>query len=138
LPLSEHVLFLDRNFGRYQVANALRSAGLTVEVHYDHYPEAETGELDDRRWIREITANGWVILTRNGQIRHNPLERAEFISAGARVFNIRNGNATADEVRHCLQLAEREIERVLASHRGPFIVGVSMHGKLTFIDAPPN
>jgi hypothetical protein len=127
---------LDRNFGRYQVANALRSSGLAIEVHYDHFPEAEAGETDDRYWIRETTSRGWIILTRNGEIRRNPLERAEFISAGARVFNIRNANATADEVKQCLKLAASKMRRILESSPGPFIVGVSMLGKLTFIDKP--
>jgi hypothetical protein len=135
-PLSGYTLFLDRNFGRYQVAVALRAAGLTIEVHYDHYPQAERGELDDRYWIKEVTSFGWVILTRNGQIRHNPLERAEFIAAGARVFNIRNANATAESVRTCLELAAGRMARILLENQGPFIAGISMRGTLTFIDAP--
>lgn len=32
------VFYLDRNFGRHLIADALREAGHTVEVHDDHLP----------------------------------------------------------------------------------------------------
>jgi hypothetical protein len=136
-PLEPFSFFLDRNFGRFKVANALRESGLLVEVHYDHFPDADTGELDDRYWIREVTSRGWVILTRNGAIRRNPLERAEFIEARARVFNIRNANANAEEIRRCIELASRKMATILRTHRGPFIAGISLLGDVTFIDKPP-
>jgi len=133
-PLSNHTIFLDRNFGRYQVAAALRAIGLTVEVHYDHFPEAEEGETDDTYWIKPIAEKGWVIFTRDREIRRNPLERKAFIDAKARVFNIRNGNATADKVANAIRLAAARIARILDNDSPPYLVGVSINGDLTFID----
>ncbi len=134
-PLSSYTIFLDRNFGSKLVASELRGISLIVEVHADHFPEANTKpETSDAEWIRDVTNRGWVIFTRNGNIRNNPLERRTFIECGARVFNVRNGGATAEEVAKCIHRAKNRIERILASNTGPFIVGISLNGDVTFID----
>jgi hypothetical protein len=135
-PLSTYVIFLDRNFGQHLVATELRKSGLTVEVHAAHFPEANAGEESDEYWIRHVTSQGWVIFTRNGRIRNNPLERQTFIQCGARVFNIRNANADAAKVTECIARATSKIEQVLANEKGPFIVGISLNGDVTFIDNP--
>jgi PIN like domain len=133
-PPEDVIFFLDRNVGRYQVAAALRQHGLRVEAHADHYPQAEAGELSDEYWIREVTLRGWVILTRDGEIRRNPLERAAFVSAGARVFNIRNGQAKAEAVAAAIIKAKSRIDEILASGKRGFIAGISMRGDITFTD----
>lgn len=134
-PLNSYTIFLDRNFGAKLVAEELRGLGLLVEVHADHFPEADTKpEESDADWIREVTGLGWVIFTRDGKIRNNPLERRTFIECGARVFNVRNGSAPAAEVANSVQRAKIRIERILASNSGPFIVGISLNGDVTFID----
>jgi len=58
----------------------------------------------DGQWIREVTTRGWIILTRDKHIRRNPLERAAFLSARARVFNIRNGGANVAAVALAIDL----------------------------------
>lgn len=97
----------------------MRQHGLTIEVHQDHFPEADEGEKSDEYWIRNVTARGWIILTRNGNIRSNPLERQTFIESGARVFNIRNGNASAEQVTEFIRKASRQMEHILSDQPGP-------------------
>lgn len=119
------------------MAGELRNLGLTVEVHADHFRLTENSpEISDAAWIREVTDREWIIFTRNGHIRNNPLERRTFLECGARVFNIRNGSASAAAIAKCVEAAKTKIERVLATRPGPFIVGISLSGDLTFIDAP--
>ncbi len=97
------------------MAAELRGLGLHVEVHADHFPEANTKpEESDADWIQDVTGRGWVIFTRNGNIRNNPLERRTFINSGARVFNIRNAGASAPEVAKCIERAKKRIEGILA------------------------
>ena len=74
--------FLDYQIGRYVVADALRAAGATVEVHIDHFAPA----APDLEWIPEIGKRGWVLITRDAHIRRNPLERAAYEAAGLRGF----------------------------------------------------
>ena len=93
-----------------------------------------TSEMWDGQWIREVTTRGWIILTRDKHIRRNPLERAAFLSARARVFNIRNGGANVAAVALAIDLAATQMHKVIRTQSAPYIVGVSMSGKLTFID----
>ena len=135
--LSSYVFFIDRNFGRRLVPDALRAAGLALEVNHEHFPVHDVEpELSDIEWIETVTSRGWVILTRNGSIRRNPLERRAFIRAGARVFNIRNASADAQRVASAIRKAGRSIATILEQESPPFIAGISMNGDVTFIDRP--
>lgn len=53
--------FLDRSLGRHIVAEALRAEGLAVQTLAERYPETEE-LVEDEVWIREVTADGLVIL----------------------------------------------------------------------------
>jgi PIN like domain len=49
--------FIDRCLGSKKVADALRQAGLTVEIHEDHFaPDAL-----DVDWLTEVGAWQWVV-----------------------------------------------------------------------------
>lgn len=74
--------FLDYQIGRYVVADALRAAGASVEVHIDHFSQS----APDLEWIPNIGKRGWVLITRDANIRRNPLERAAYEDAGLRGF----------------------------------------------------
>ena len=45
----EPVLFLDRSLGRHVIADALRAAGMKVQVHDDHLPKNAPVAGIDRR-----------------------------------------------------------------------------------------
>ena len=46
-PLETAVFFIDRSVGKKTVANALREAGLHVEVHDDHFAQDALDYLDN-------------------------------------------------------------------------------------------
>jgi hypothetical protein len=69
--------FLDHQIGRYVVAEALRAAGARIEVHLDHFP----GDKPDAEWIPEVGGRGWVLITKDQEIRRNPLERGAYEAA---------------------------------------------------------
>jgi hypothetical protein len=59
--LASLTFFLDHQIGRYQVAQALRTAGARVEVHLDHF----AGDMADVDWIPKVAANNWVLITKD-------------------------------------------------------------------------
>lgn len=64
------------------MAEALRAAGATVELHRDHFaPDAP-----DVEWLTEAGRRGWVVLTKDDAIRRNPLERRALLAANVRAF----------------------------------------------------
>jgi hypothetical protein len=50
----EPVFFLDRNFGRRFVPDALRQAGYSVEAMDDHFPP----DTADEFWLRQAGERG--------------------------------------------------------------------------------
>ena len=71
-PHSEPVLFLDRNLGKHVIAEALRSAGICVEVHDDHLPI----DAPDEDWIALAGRKGWIVLTKDKNIRYRHAQLA--------------------------------------------------------------
>ncbi len=65
------VFFTDRDLGT-SFPDILRSAGISVERHGDHFPP----DTSDETWLAEIGARGWVILTHDRRIRYKPNELA--------------------------------------------------------------
>jgi PIN like domain len=72
--LASLTFFLDHQIGRYQVAEMLRAAGAKVEVHLDHF----LGDMPDVEWIPEVARRRWVLITKDQNIRRNPLEREAY------------------------------------------------------------
>lgn len=62
--------FLDANLGRHQIADQLRVAGETVIVHDEHFPQGTKDEV----WLTEIGKKGWIVLTKDDQIRYHHTE----------------------------------------------------------------
>jgi PIN like domain len=114
--------FLDRSLGRHVVADALRAVGLSVQTMAERYPETEERVVDER-WIREVTADGLVILMKDDEIRRKPLEQQAVLESGARSFVVTNANLKGEEVAklfvdNCHRIMQR------ARKPGPYIYGV--------------
>ena len=77
-PLPELTLFLDENFGTTTVADALRKAGIKVEVLADHF---ERGTRDET-WLPEVGRRGWAVVTKDKRIRHRQVEMDALMGAG--------------------------------------------------------
>jgi PIN like domain len=59
--------FIDRCLGNKLIVETLRGAGLTVEIHDDHFGK----NAPDVDWIPEIGNRGWIILTKDARIGKN-------------------------------------------------------------------
>jgi hypothetical protein len=65
-----HVYFTDRDLGK-RFGEILRSAGLLVEQHADHF----ASDAPDEVWLAEVGRRGWIALTHDQRIRYKPNER---------------------------------------------------------------
>jgi hypothetical protein len=66
--------FTDRDLGT-QFPGILRSAGLTVERHSDHFPP----NASDEAWLAKVGAERWTAVTHDGRIRYKPNELAAVV-----------------------------------------------------------
>ena len=65
-----------------RVPEALRQAGMRVEIHDDHFPP----DAEDADGLRIVGQRGWAVLTKDERIRRRPLERRALIDAGVCAF----------------------------------------------------
>jgi len=128
------ILFVDRSLGK-GVGRLLREAGVTVELHDDHFPQTEL----DKNWIPNVTSRGWVILTKDKNIRRPAGEREDVLLAGAKVFTLTSGNMRGAEMAAVFIQYLTEIERIANSQTPPFvyIVGPGIIEQLLPRPTPP-
>jgi uncharacterized protein with PIN domain len=80
--LESSVFFVDRSLGKHIVAQALRSQGVTVEVHDDIFsPDAA-----DEEWLATAGQKQWVVLTKDNRLRYHHREKTILLRSGVRAF----------------------------------------------------
>lgn len=122
--LGSITFFLDHQVGRYVVAEMLCAAGARVEVHLDHFP----GYTPDHEWIPEVGQRGWVLITKDQNIRRNPLERAAYGAAKLRGFIVTGKDMNGNELGGLLVRCLDAMVRRTAGHTGPLLFTISRRG----------
>lgn len=125
--LASLTFFLDYQIGRYVVAEALRRADARVEVHIDHFAQ----DALDLEWIPEVGRRGWVLITKDENIRRNPLERAAYQEAGLRGFIVTGKDMRGEDLAELLVLRLPGMVRRVANKRGPLLFTISRGGTFT-------
>jgi predicted nuclease of predicted toxin-antitoxin system len=82
-------------WGRRIIPDALRGAGEDVRVHDDLFPQ----DAKDEIWLAEAGRHGWIVLTKDKNIRYRAVELQALIAADVRAFVLTaRGNLTGSEV----------------------------------------
>jgi predicted nuclease of predicted toxin-antitoxin system len=109
------VFFTDRDLGT-RFPDILRSAGLSVERHRDHFPP----DARDEDWLAAVGARGWVALTHDRRIRYKPNELGAVVRHGVALLVI-VGRAPYPELATAFVATLPRIETFLAGHEPPFV-----------------
>jgi len=115
--------YVDRCLGKAVVA-ALRAAGAIAEAHDDHFAQ----DARDVDWIPDVADRGWVILTKDKNIRRNWGEREALIASHARIFTLPSGNMRGVEMGELLVAQLPAIEPIALSLEPPFVAVVNRDG----------
>ena len=113
------IFFTDRDLGENIFPSILRSGGIQVERHVDHFPH----NTRDGVWIPEVAARGWYILTHDQKIRYRPLEKAAVLKNGAGMF-ILIGRASHRELAQNLINTFAQITRFIEKYQRPYIAKI--------------
>jgi hypothetical protein len=120
------IFFVDRDLGR-GFGLALRSVGVAVVLHDERFQP----RTPDHVWIRAVSADGLVILTRDRKIRKRVAERQAFEAAKARCFVIVTGASTPLDDLRALLIAWPKLTAMIDNFSAPFMFGVGREGQLT-------
>ncbi len=112
--------FIDRCLGSKRVVAALREAGLTVEIHEDHFaPDAL-----DVEWLPQVGEREWVVLTKDANISRRTLEKMAVARAGIRLFILASQNLASSEMIDILVQAIEPMKNLVQNHPAPFIAKI--------------
>jgi len=104
----------------------LRDAGLTVELHYDRFPQ----DALDEEWLTEVGRRRWCVVTRDDRIRYRRLESQAVRNAKVAMFVIVSKNPTGPQTAEVILKALGRIGRFISSHRRPFIAKIYRDGRV--------
>jgi len=123
-------LFVDRCLGRNILPEALRKLpNLTVHVHDDLFAPDEL----DHVWLPKVAAKGWVILTKDKDIRHRKLELDAVLKNEAYMLTFGQGDYSGQEMAEAFRLALPKIKRSVAGYFPPLIARISKGGDLLIL-----
>jgi hypothetical protein len=108
---------------------ALRNAGLRVEVLTDHFPP----NAPDAEWLPTVGQRGWVILTKERQIRNNQVEIVKLFESGAPCFSLTSADMTGAEMALAFIAAVPDVCRFLRKFTPPFVATITPVGKVSML-----
>lgn len=126
-PRKDAPYYLDRNMGKHVIADALRAAGSTVELHDDHL----AADAPDEDWIALVGRNAWLAITKDKNIRHRAAEIDAIKQFKAKVYVVRAKNATGADIANILAANRGKIQKFAKENRAPFVAGIDRSGRIT-------
>jgi len=109
------------------VAGELRAVGKDAIAKIELFPDG----TKDPTWLRKVGENGWLAITRDGNIRFRPGEKQAIIDhrVGCFIFTYRNSMKKPEIVELVLKHIEK-MERAFIVTPRPFIYTIATDGQL--------
>ena len=126
---SSTVFFIDRCLGNHDVPQALRNAGMLVEIHSDHFDQ----DTADAVWIKEVGKRGWAIITKDRQVTSRQIEVVALLHSGQPTFVLTSRNVTSTENIKSILAAKDEMLGCIRTITPPFVATISAAGALSVI-----
>jgi PIN like domain len=127
-------VFLDRCLGM-QVVRGLRDAGHDVVGFHEIYPHSKDGTHDDK-WIPEVGARGWTILTQDQAIYRTSVEFDALYDTRVKFFMVTQKKLNAHTTLLLLARVWERIETICAEVDGPFVYRIRLDGTIHRKDTP--
>jgi predicted nuclease of predicted toxin-antitoxin system len=128
-PLNPPIFFLDASLGKSTIADMLRQAGERVEIHDAHFSPGTPDEV----WLKEVGRRGWVVLTKDANIRYHPLEKQAIQTSNVIAVILTKGNLKAEDMGMIFVKALPRIKRLVQKTKFPFIARLTPAGSLSLI-----
>lgn len=106
---------------------------MTVKLLHEEF---QRGILDPDL-LPQIGKQGWILLTKDNQIRHRPLETEAFVAARLRVFVFESAEMTSEQMLDAFRKALPAIGRVVKKRKPPYVIRVGMTGRVKVLWPEP-
>jgi hypothetical protein len=81
-------------------------------------------------WLAEVGRRGWVVVTKDKQIRTRLFERRTLIGANVRAFVLASGRIKLTKMAEIFSDAMPEMLRLIARQRPPFIAHIDQNARV--------
>lgn len=122
--------FVDECVAARPVADMLRAAGHLAHVQYDTFGSG----TPDLEWLPEVGARGWILLTKDKQIRKREIELRALRQAGVRAFVLTAAGLTGREQADVLERALPRMIRLLRRKAVTFVARVTAGSNVEIIE----
>lgn len=119
--------FIDRCLGSKSIVEILRKAGITVEIHDEHFDKG----AQDVDWLPEVGKKGWVVLTKDDRISKNHLERIAAARSQVKMFVLASQNLQGKDMAAIFLKAIVPMQEFVRKHPAPFIAKIYRDGNIT-------
>lgn len=107
----------------------MREAAIPFVAHRDLFAD----DVPDVQWISEVGRLGYVVLTRDQEIRRRPNELQAVRAARLHLFALTSGNLSAAETAALCVAAWPAIGRAVSQHPAPAFFSVTRGGQVRWI-----
>jgi len=119
--------FIDRCLGSKSIVETLRKAGISVEIHDEHFDKG----AQDVDWLPEVGKKGWVVLTKDDRISKNHLERIAAARSQVKMFVLASQNLQGKDMAAIFLKAIVPMQEFVRKHPAPFIAKIYRDGNIT-------
>jgi hypothetical protein len=131
-PPERPTLFIDRCAWSGLLGRALTAAGIPFVEHAQLFPPA----CPDEVWLEGVTGKGWLVVTRDQQIRYKVNEQAAARRAGLHLFVFTRGALPAAQTAELLVAAYPAMVRLAAATAAPAFFSIQLGGHVSRLNVP--
>ncbi len=122
-------LFVDRCAWSNRLGDALTEQGIPFIPHHDRFAP----DCPDEEWLEVAGKGGWIVLTRDKNIRRKPNELHAFRQHGVIAFVLTGGDATAADTAALVTALYPKMLRKLKGAKPPAMFTLTMAGSIGVI-----
>lgn len=128
-PPDTPVLFIDRCAWSHKLGEALTSIGAPFIPHHDKFKPA----CPDEEWLEVAGKQGWIVLTRDKNIRRKPNELRAFRDHGVIGFVLTSGDASAADTAALVTAIYPKLIRKAKTTNPPAMFSITLAGAINSI-----
>lgn len=123
-------LFIDRCAWSHRLGEALQVAGIPFIAHQHRFRH----DTPDEEWLTEAGRSGWIVITRDKNIRRKPNEIAAMNAFRVIAFILAAGDASAADTATLIIQLHRRIIALASAARPPAVFTVTLRGQIARLD----
>lgn len=125
-PPDTPVLFIDRCAWSHKLGEALIKIGVPFIPHHEKFAPA----CPDEEWLEAVGKQGWIVLTRDKNIRRKPNELRAFREHGVIGFVLTSGDASAADTAALVTSVYPKLIRKAKGTNPPAMFSVTLAGAI--------